>query len=147
MEIREGNIGRIFIIRFDDKEDFIEGIVKVAKDKKIKSGIALYLGALRKADVVVGPKEIEVPPDPVWYSFTDGREIIGIGTIFEFEGEPKIHLHSSMGRGEKAIMGCIRKNSEVFLTVETVIIEFINIDVIRKFDNDAGIVRLCFGKE
>ncbi len=147
MEIQEGKIGRLIVARFDDKEDLLQCITKVLKEKNIKSGMILFIGALRKTEVVVGPKETIVPPDPMWHSFDDTKEVAGIGTIFQMDGEPKIHIHSTMGRGEKAILGCIRKDSEIFLTIEAVIIEFLDLNIERKFDDAVGFARLIFGKE
>lgn len=147
MEIREGNLGRVIVVRFDDGEDLAEGVIKVAKDKNIKAGVAFFIGALRKAEVVAGPKEPVIPPEPFWYKFSDGREIAGIGTIFWMDGEPKLHLHSTMGREEKVVLGCIRKQSEIFLTVEAVILEILNVNIERKQDTALGIARLFFGKE
>jgi len=144
MEVREGRIGRIIVARFDDGEDLMTGMLNVAKEKRINSGIVLLLGALRKAEVVVGPKEPIVPPEPNWYSFSDGREIAGIGTIFPQGGEPKLHLHSTCGRGEKVVLGCIRKISEIFLIVETVIIEILGVEAERKIDPALGIAKLIF---
>lgn len=139
MEYQQGNIGRGFAVKFDDKDDFINCLNELVKKEKIKVGVILFIGAIEKAQVVVGPKKIEIPPIPIWTSFEDGRELLGIGTILWDNNEPKIHLHSAIGREKDVLIGCLRKDTKVYLIIEAIILELTNIELKRKYNQDFNI--------
>ncbi len=134
MEYAKGSIGRVYFARFDHGEDLLSEIKKIAEKEDLPAATILILGALEKGDIVTGPEKAEIPPDPHFVSFDDGREIIGFGTIIKQEGSPSVHLHSSYGRGDSSLTGCLRKGGKVFLTVEVLITEVKGIDVSRKKD-------------
>ena len=144
MEYRETKLNRSFVIRFDHGEDVLSGIQQVARDEKLESGLVFLVGALGRAKMVTGPERQEIPPQPHWVAFDDGREILAIGTIFRENDEPKIHLHSAAGRGDHAFAGCIREEGKVFLTVEAVILELVGGGAVRAFDPVAGLSLLRF---
>ncbi len=137
MKYTKGTIKRLFVVKFEDGDDLLTELTKLVKKEKIKSGIIHLIGALEKAGIVVGPKKVEVPPEPVWKTFDDGREILGFGTIFRKGSEPKIHIHSAIGRGDKVNVGCVRRDAKVYLVIEAIIIE-IDANVSRKFDEKTG---------
>ncbi len=137
-----GKLGRVVLVKFENNDDFIDGLSSLAKKHKIKCGIVLFLGALKGADIVTGPKKPVIPPEPNWLNFNDGREMFGVGTIFWEKNEPKLHLHTGLGKGEKSIVGCIRKNSKVFLVIETIIIEIKGIRADKAIDPKTGLMML-----
>jgi len=92
------------------------------------------MGAIKSTEMVVGPKEGVLPPDPIWKSFDDARESIGMGMIFWNKDKPKIHLHASIGRDGMTDVGCLRKETTIYLVIEAVVYEIQNIDVQRKKD-------------
>jgi predicted DNA-binding protein with PD1-like motif len=102
------------------------------------------IGALEAGSVVVGPATCSVPPNPVWREFHDGREILGIATVFTEGSEPVIHLHASLGRGENALTGCIRKDAKVYLVVEVIIMELLGSGGVRTLDDITGLNLLGF---
>ena len=102
----------------------------------------MLLGGMQSAEVVTGPKNAVVPPDPLWQHFSDGREVIGLGTLFFKGDEPVIHLHGAIGRGTETLTGCIRKNSVVYLVIEAVIAEIVGTDAHRALDTQTGLVML-----
>ena len=138
MEYTKGNIERIFVVKFEHGDDLLSELTELVRKEKIKSGIIHLIGALEKADIVVGPEKVEIPPTPIWRKFDDGREILGLGTIFWKGNEPKIHIHSCIGREDKVNLGCVREDAGVYLVVEAVIIE-IDVNVTRKFDERTGL--------
>jgi len=146
MKYQQGSFGRVFLLKFDDKDDLLEEIKKMATQEKVKVGTIMLLGGIRAAGMVMGPKEAVIPPDPMWADFSDAREILGFGTLFWKDDEPMIHLHGAVGRGNETLTGCIRKNSSVYLVVEAVITELIGIKA-RKFMNEkAGLALLEIGE-
>ncbi len=143
MDYRKGSIGRLFVVRIDHNEDLLIELSKLALKENIKSAFFMMLGAAGSAQLVTGPKEKAVPPDIMWSSFNDAREIIGAGNIFWENSAPRIHLHAAAGNSKGMVMGCIRKAAEAFMVVEIFIIE-IDITVERKVDKKIGFSPITF---
>ena len=57
MQYSEGQLGRVFVVRIDDGEDFLAEIQKFVLDKEIQAGSILFLGALRNGRMVTGPEK------------------------------------------------------------------------------------------
>jgi predicted DNA-binding protein with PD1-like motif len=138
----QGSFGRVFVLKFEDKDNLLEEMKRVVIKEKIKVGTITLLGGMRSAAVVSGPKEAVVPPDPIWINFNDGREVLGIGTLFWKGDEPVIHLHGALGREKETYTGCIRKDCSVYLVVEAVITEIVGIDARKALDEKTGLVML-----
>jgi predicted DNA-binding protein with PD1-like motif len=138
----QGSFGRVFLLKFEDQDNLLEELKKVAVKEKIRVGTVMLLGGMRSAGVVTGPKEAVVPPDPMWTNVNDGREVLGFGTLFRKGDEPVIHLHGALGRGKETFTGCIRKDSVVYLVVEAVIAEIVGIDARKVVDEKTGIAML-----
>lgn len=134
MKYTQGNIGRVFVIRFDDGENLIEELKNIIKKEQIKAGYVQLIGALSSAKAVLGPHKKEYPPRPFWWEFDDAREIVGIGVFAWENDEPKLHLHSGIGHSSESKTGCIREKAEVYITVEAVIQEVVDVQVTRKLD-------------
>lgn len=145
MHYKQGSYGRVFVLKFEDQDDLLEEIKTVAFQEKIKVGTIMLLGGIRSAGVVSGPKEAVIPPDPMWARFSDAREVVGIGTLFWKGDEPVIHLHGAIGRGQETLIGCIRKDSSVYLVIEAVITEILGIDAHKTLNAKTGIAMLEFG--
>ncbi len=144
MKYTECRLGRMFVVRFDHGEDFLKELTEFVKKEDIRAGIVHFLGALERAGVVVGPEKAVVPPTPMWRSFEDGREVVGLGTILWKDNEPKVHIHSTIGRDEKLLLGCIRKEAQVYLTIEAVILELEGGVIKRQLDEKTGLDLLEF---
>jgi predicted DNA-binding protein with PD1-like motif len=144
LQYREGTFGRIFVVKVEDGDELIESIKKVAEEEAVKTAAFIMLGALREATFVSGPKEPVLPPEQVWKSFSDGREIMGVGTIYKSDNEPSIHLHISIGKGEEAHVGCLRETGQVYIVVEVVIFEINGIEAERIFDKNLGLKTIKF---
>ncbi len=142
MKYKQGSFGRVFVLKFEDKDNILEEMKKVAIKEKITVGTIMLLGGMRSAGIVSGPKETVIPPDPLWVNFSDGREVLGIGTLFWKGEEPIIHLHGAIGREKETLTGCIRKDSTVFLVIEAVITEILGIDAHKALNEKTGLVML-----
>jgi len=139
MKYTKGTIGRVFLIKFSDKDIFLKEIEKFARKEKIKAATMIFLGALRQGDLVTGPKKPVIPPEPNWVRFEDGWEVFGIGTIFTNKKGPQIHIHSSLGKKKKVFTGCVRKDSKVFLVIEAVVFELKGIKATKDIDAATGL--------
>ncbi|MFZ5647453.1 MAG: PPC domain-containing DNA-binding protein [Bacillota bacterium] len=142
MKYSQGKIGRVLVARLDDGDDLLGELKKLADMEKLEAGIIYVIGALKDASLVVGPEECALPPVPVWRNFSDCREVIGVGNLFRDNGEPVIHLHGALGRGDATLMGCIRGEAGVFLVAEVIILELTGTGASREFDPATGIKML-----
>ena len=145
MEYTKGAIGRIFLIKFSDKDIFLKEIERFARKEKLKSAAMIFLGALREGDLVTGPKKTVIPPKPNWVKFKDGWEVFGIGTIFTNKKGPQIHIHGSLGKRRKVFTGCVRKDSKVFLVIEAVVFELKGVKAGKDIDPATGLNLLNIG--
>ena len=144
MEYRKGTVGRVFSVRFDEGDLFLEEFIELIKKENIRQGWFHILGGLREADVVTGPKEPTMPPDPVWREVRGAREVMGTGSIFWDDNEPKIHLHAAMGHHGDTLTACVRKGTKVYLVLEVMIIEMEGFDVGRPWYEKGGFNRLTY---
>ena len=136
MQYSEGNLGRVFVLRMDDGEDLIASLQRFVQEKRIESGMALFIGALRDGRVVTGPEAEAaiIPPTPHFEDFESAWEVFGMATIYPSKEGPKMHIHSGMGRGREALLGCIRDKAEVYLIVEAVLFEICGLVAERAWD-------------
>jgi predicted DNA-binding protein with PD1-like motif len=144
MDYRQGTTGRIFSIRFDDGDDFLEELLGIIRKENIRQGWFQVIGGLRQAEFVTGPKEPVMPPDPVWDSVDGARETLGTGSIFWDGEEPKIHLHAALGHHGQTTTACVRKGTKVYLILEVMLIEIAGIEADRPWYDKGGFNRLTF---
>ncbi|MEW6419654.1 MAG: DUF296 domain-containing protein [Nitrospirota bacterium] len=142
MKYQVGKTGRVVVARFEDGEDAFENITGIAKRENIRSAVFYLIGGIRQGRVVVGPEEEKLPPKPVWKEIKESHEVLGIGTIFWQDDEPKIHFHGAFGKKDMVKVGCLRERSKTFLVLEAVIIEIEGIDARREFDQASGLTLL-----
>jgi predicted DNA-binding protein with PD1-like motif len=142
VKYQQGTIGRVFVAKVEHGDDLMQELKSLAIKENIRCAVVQIIGAMKSASVVTGPKECVVPPEPVWRSFEDGREILGMGTIFWDDSEPVLHLHSAIGKGDSCIMGCIRGETETYLILEVIVMEISGIDAFRGIDPQLGIKAL-----
>ena len=139
MKYTKGQVGRIFLAKFEDDDILTDKLAELARKEKIKAGVMVFLGALKKGKLVTGPKKPVIPPEPNWVSFKDGWEVMGVGTVFINSKGPQIHIHSAMGKKQKTLIGCVRKDSKVFLVIEAVIFELKGIKATKDIDPKTGL--------
>jgi predicted DNA-binding protein with PD1-like motif len=142
MKYQTGKVGRVVVARFEDGEDILENIIEIAKKEELKSAVFHLIGGVRQGRVVVGPEVDEMPPKPVWKEISESHELLGTGTIFLQDDEPKIHFHGAFGKKDMVKVGCLRGISQTFLVLEAVIIELRGINAKRELDQASGMVLL-----
>lgn len=143
MKYQVGEAGRIILARFEDGEDILKNITSIAKEENIRASIFYLLGGITDARIVVGPADdVSQPPDPVWKDITESHEVLGIGTIFWYEGEPKIHFHGTYGKHDSAKTGCLREKGKTFIVMEAVIVEIKGVNAVRDLDSITDMVLL-----
>ena len=145
MEYSVGKTGRVIAARLYESEDLYKSIEKIAVDENIGCAAVFITGGIRKADVVVGPKTETPKIEANFKQFTGPGETLGVGTIYRDEtGQPKLHIHAAMQRGEASVIGCPRGGASTFLILEVTIIEILDVKGIRKKDPATGFNLLAF---
>lgn len=139
MKYQVGKIGRVVVARFEDKEDVLGDLTSIAKKEGISAAAFYLVGGMREGKIVVGPEKDELPPTPVWRELGESHEVVGFGTIFHQNNEPKVHLHAAFGKKDAVKVGCLRENSSTFLVLDAVIIELSGINAAREFDPVSGL--------
>ncbi len=147
MNYQTGRAGRIFYIRLDDGDDLHESVIEVVMREKVQCAWLQVFGGLKSAGVVIGPKEPVMPPEPVWKTIEDAREILGTGSIFWDDEKPLIHLHAALGHHGETLTGCVRRDSRVYLIAEVMLIEVKGIEVSRPWFDKGGFNRPTFDSE
>jgi len=138
MQYAQGKIGRVFIVNFEHGDDLLKEIERLAEREGLSFGVITFLGALAEGDIVTGPKSMKLPAKPVWRSFNNAMETVGFGTFTRKNNDTAIHIHASFGKGAKALTGCLRKKSKVFITVEALITEIKGVEAARVLDRRTG---------
>ncbi len=137
-------MGRVFVARFDEGDDFLTELTNLVRRENIRCAWFHLIGGLRKADVVTGPQQPVVPPEPVWDRVDGAREVLGSGSIFWDGAEPRMHLHAALGHDGETLTGCVRKGTQVYLVLEMYIIELDGFDASRPWSEEGGFYRLTF---
>jgi predicted DNA-binding protein with PD1-like motif len=142
MKYQVGRQGRVIVARFEDRDDVLKNLADIARKEKIGAAACYLVGGMREGSIVVGPENEDLPPEPVWKKLGESHEVVGFGTIFWQDNEPKVHLHGAFGKKEMVKVGCLRENSETFLVLEAVIMEIEGVTARRELDPVSGMVLL-----
>lgn len=134
MQYTKGTLGRVFLVKFENNDDLVAQIKALSVKEKIRSAALVFLGAFRKGALVAGPKKPVIPPQPNRLTFKDGWEAMGVGTVFTNKSGPQVHIHTSMGRKDKTLTGCLREQSQVFLVIEAIVFELKGIAATKAID-------------
>jgi uncharacterized protein len=138
MKYKVGKAGRIIVARFSDGDDLLAGLVDIARRENISCASFNIVGGMKAGRFVVGPEREEMPPVPVWRELEESHEVVGFGTIFHQDGEPKVHFHGTYGKRDSVKAGCLREGSRVFLVLEAVITEIAGVNAVRRRDPLSG---------
>jgi predicted DNA-binding protein with PD1-like motif len=143
MDYQVGSAGRVVVARFNDGDDILEGLGRVASEENIRAAVLWMVGGVKKGRAVVGPdEEGTLPPKPVWYDIPESHEVVATGTVFYEGDKPKIHLHGAFGKRDTVRAGCLRGESETFLVLEAVIMEIEGVTAKRELDPSVGLALL-----
>ena len=139
MHYTGAKLGRIFLMKFDHGDVFVDTLDAFARKERLKAAALVFIGAFKKGDLVTGPKKPVIPPEPNWVRFDGAWEVMGIGTIFTNKKGPQIHIHTAMGKKMRTLTGCVRKKSEVFLVIEAVVFELKDVKATKDIDPKTGL--------
>jgi len=143
MKYQVGEVGRIILARFEDGEEVLGNLADIVRKENIRASIFYLLGGITDARIVVGPRADEArPPEPVWKEIMESHETLGIGTIFWYKDEPRIHFHGAYGKFDSVKAGCLREKGKAFIVMEAVIVEIKGVNAIRDLDSVTDMVLL-----
>lgn len=141
MQYTEAQQGRLFILRLEHGDIVTQSIEAFAKEKHIRAAYVQVLGGANKdSKIVVGPEDGEAAqPVKVYHNTKGVSEMFGVGTLFTNEqGDPKLHLHGSFGRGGEASTGCCWPGVVTWHIGEVIVQEIITEHASRKLNKDNG---------
>jgi predicted DNA-binding protein with PD1-like motif len=120
-------------MRLHEGDKVYDSIQTVADKEGLSAAVVFVIGGVKNGAVVVGPvDQDERPLKTIVKRFDDGREIVGIGTLFKNEaGEIKLHTHASIGKGSDTITGCPRIGLDSWLVTEVVMLELVGLSAVR----------------
>lgn len=147
MQYSEGRIGRVFTIRLEDEDRIPDCIESFAREQGIKAAMCTMIGGVDKGNIVVGPEVEKLPTiKPILHPIESPHEVVAMGTMIpDEEGKPLLHMHAALGRDAKTRTGCIRPGLDVWLIGEVIIMEILDLDMIRKTDPQSGLKLLSKG--
>ena len=140
MQIAEGRIGRVFVLRLEDGDRLPDCIEAFAAARGVAQGFCALVGGVGSGRIVVGPQDTDsMPPVPVLTELLGAHEAAAVGTLFPDEaGQPKLHMHATFGRGNMVKTGCIRPGIDIWTIGEFVLIELTGLELVRKRDATTG---------
>ncbi|MFA4989863.1 MAG: DUF296 domain-containing protein [Candidatus Omnitrophota bacterium] len=139
MQYSRGDIGRIFLLKFEDGDILLDKLEEFVRREKLKAAALFFIGALKAGRLVTGPKKPVIPPSPNKVYFKDGWEVMGMGTVFTNKSGPQIHIHGSLGKKQKALTGCVRGKAKVFLVIEAIVLELKGLKATKSIDPKTGL--------
>jgi len=146
MDYRTAGIGRVFVIRFDHDDDVLAGIERLVRDERVRAAWFHLFGGIIEAEVVTGPKEPVVPPEPVWDRVEGAHEVVGLGSVFWDGDTPRIHCHTIFGHHGRTLCACTRRRARVYLVIEAYLVEITGCEASRPWFPEGGFNRLTFGR-
>jgi predicted DNA-binding protein with PD1-like motif len=140
MKFAQGSLGRVFVLRLEDGDRIPDTIESFAADHGVNRAFCALLGGLGPGRLVVGPADGEASPvEPMFHSIDNIHEAAAVGTIFpDAEGQPKLHMHSALGRDGQTRTGCVRAGLDVWKIAEVVILELTGLSMTRRLDQATG---------
>ena len=144
MKHSEGRVGRVFILRLEDGDEVPSCIERFAAEHDIRLATVTLIGGIGSGKVVVGPRDAESRPiEPVLHPVEAPHEVLGVGLIAPGpDGEPMLHIHGALGRGENTVTGCLRPGVETWLVGEAVVTEILGSPAARATDDGTGLALL-----
>ena len=123
--------GRVFVATLETGEAIRPAIEQFCRDNGVKNAKVTIIGGMATgSSFVCGPVLVDgketAPIRPTSVQTEGPTEFHGSGTVFpDAEGNPKLHLHGSLGREGSSSTGCFREGAVAWLTMEVVIEELV----------------------
>jgi predicted DNA-binding protein with PD1-like motif len=138
MKFCEGQIGRVFVLRLGDGDKIPDCIEDFAEENGISVGHAILIGESGGGKIGVGPENLEErPPKPVFLPIDNAYETAGVGVIApDRDGKPRLHMHGTFGRSDKALTGCMKSGVIIWFLGEVIIYEITGIKDTKDIEHE-----------
>jgi uncharacterized protein len=124
------------IFKLKHGEDIAEAILKKCNDKRIKSGVVFFIGAVQKATIGYYDQKIKKYKKIM---LNEPMEIVsGMGNISIKDKKPFLHAHISLADKNGKLLGGHLFSPTVVFVCE-VFVSKKNKKLIRKFDKQTGL--------
>ena len=141
MQFTEAKLGRILVLRLHDGDRLPDVLESFAAEKNVSTGLCCFLcGAKENSLCFVVTKDGSPHPPELMVTHLKGvQEACGVETIFADEhGKPKLHMHTSFGRNENTVTGCVRMGVDVWQIGEVVMLELACVKARRVKNRETG---------
>jgi predicted DNA-binding protein with PD1-like motif len=143
MQYTTGSVGKVIVMRLEEGDQVYPCIEQTAAAEAVSQAMVWIIGGVKDGKVVVGPDDrapaAAAPFATMVESFTDRREIVGVGMLFPgSDGLPRLHMHAGLGKGDQPLVGCPRLGLDCWLVNEVVLMELCGIDAARVKDPLTG---------
>jgi len=137
MKYSTASFGRVFVVRLEDGDIVHECLQSLAREQSIAAAGLIVLGdADAGSRLIVGTEAGRANPLVFVERLLDeAHEVAGVGSIFPDEaGNPVAHVHLACGRGDAAVVGCVRAGVKVWHVMEVIVVELLDSTAVRRFE-------------
>lgn len=127
MQVAQGSLGRVFVVKLEDGDSLPHSLEQFARENEVERALCAMIGGADKGRLVVGPEDGQAEKiTPMLQDVEGAHEAVALGTIFPDEaGEPKLHMHASLGRGDEVRTGCVRQGVDIWRIGEVIVLEIL----------------------
>lgn len=137
MKSIETTIGRVIVAKLMPGEDVLDSLKELVSKHSIKAGLINLIGALSK--ITIGYFDLETKEYNL-QTFEEDVELIScMGNVSYKEGEPIIHLHIVLGRGDYSLFGGHLSQPSIISVTGEVYIYEIETQLERAVDSDTNL--------
>jgi uncharacterized protein len=132
--------GQTILVKLSDGEDLFPSLEAAAREHRIEDGTVLWgIGMIQEFEIgFFGPKGYHKTV------FADRCELLGLHGSISLRGDPKIHLHVTVGQPDHAAIGGHLFRAKVAVVNEIQIEGFDEIRLNRRFNERTGLRELVF---
>lgn len=127
--------GDKYVVRLEKGEELVESIKELAKKEDIMLGRVSGMGAVNRVEVSIYGVETK---EYLKKEINEEMEIVSLeGNIARKDGEPILHLHTSVACEDCRVFGGHLHSADISVTAE-IIIDVIDGELTKEFDEETG---------
>ena len=127
--------GDKYVVRLEKGEELVESIKELAKKEDIMLGRVSGMGAVNRVEVSIYGVETK---EYFKKEINEEMEIVSLeGNIARKDGEPILHLHTSVTCEDCRVFGGHLHSADISVTAE-IIIDVIDGELTKEFDEETG---------
>ena len=141
MQYSEGRLGRVFVVRIDDGEDFLAIMHDFIRNKAVQDRDHPF--SRRPQAGTDGDRSRgsgTFPPIRILSCLKEAGRWWASALSSPGDDGPFIHYHASVGRAGHALTGCLREKAVTYIVAEAIVLEFTGLDIRRQFDEKTQVI-------